>query len=35
VVHQNQIGWSFQRDHREAAVLSPLTGTVVALNPDA
>jgi glycine cleavage system H lipoate-binding protein len=35
VVHQNQIGWSFQRDHREAAVLSPLTGTVVAVNPDA
>ena len=34
VVQQNHIGWSFQRDGREAAVLSPLSGTVLAVNPD-
>ncbi|MGD8540825.1 MAG: glycine cleavage system protein H [Desulfobacteraceae bacterium] len=34
VVQQNRIGWSFQRDGREAAVLSPLSGTVLAVNPD-
>ena len=34
MVQQNHIGWSFQRDGREAAVLSPLSGTVLAVNPD-
>jgi glycine cleavage system H lipoate-binding protein len=33
VAQQNRIGWSFQRDGRETTVLSPLTGTVLAVNP--
>lgn len=31
---QDQIGWTFQRDSLEAAVLTPLSGTVLAVNRD-
>jgi len=29
---QNQVGWSFEREEHRAAVLSPVSGTVLALN---
>lgn len=32
VVKQERIGWTFQRQNKEAAVLSPITGTVLAVN---
>jgi glycine cleavage system H lipoate-binding protein len=32
-VAQDQIGWSFQRDGHFAAVLAPVSGTVLAVNP--
>jgi glycine cleavage system H lipoate-binding protein len=31
-VTQNQIGWSFQREAKQAAVLAPVSGTVLAVN---
>ncbi len=34
-VEQDRIGWAFQRENKEAAVLSPITGTVLAVNRDA
>jgi glycine cleavage system H lipoate-binding protein len=32
---QNEVGMTFRRDANEAAVLSPVTGTVLAVNPGA
>jgi glycine cleavage system H lipoate-binding protein len=32
VVEQDRIGWTFKRENKEAAVLSPITGTVLAVN---
>ena len=34
-VEQGQVGWIFHRKDKEAAVLSPVTGTVLAVNCDA
>lgn len=31
-LRQNKVGWTFQRDDHHAAVLSPVTGTVLAVN---
>jgi glycine cleavage system H lipoate-binding protein len=31
-VRQSKVGWTFQRDDHQAAVLSPVTGTVLAVN---
>lgn len=35
VVEQDRIGWTFDRENKEAAVLSPITGTVLAVNQGA
>jgi len=32
ILKQNQVGWTFSRDENRAAVLSPVTGTVLAIN---
>lgn len=32
VIQQDLIGWTFQRENMEAAVLAPITGTVLAVN---
>lgn len=34
-VEQDRIGWTFKSDNKEAAALSPITGTVVAVNQGA
>jgi glycine cleavage system H lipoate-binding protein len=31
-LRQNKVGWAFERDDHQAAVLSPVTGTVLAVN---
>lgn len=31
-VKQNEVGWTFNRDDREGAVMAPVTGTVLAVN---
>jgi glycine cleavage system H lipoate-binding protein len=34
-IEQDHVGWTFYRDSHEAAVLSPITGSVIAVNRDA
>jgi len=31
-LEQNQVGWAFTRDEKKAAVLSPISGTILAIN---
>jgi glycine cleavage system H lipoate-binding protein len=35
VLKQNQVGWTFSRNGYDAAVLAPITGTVLAVNQNA